>query len=131
MRLGARKGLNQAIFALRQEMGSDDVFLATRDLRLNPDLVTSDVATFSRAYKVGNLEQAAAEYGRPFLDGFHLSDAPEFERWLEEERAGPARDYATSLQRLARRAEEAGDRQEAVEWWRRLAAQDPGAPASR
>src|SRR5262249_53897976 len=34
----ARKGLNQAIYALRQEMGADDVFLGTRDLRLNPDL---------------------------------------------------------------------------------------------
>ena len=39
--------------------------------------------------------------------------------------AGLARDYATALERLARRAAERGDRLEAVEWWRKLAAQDP------
>src|SRR5882724_9928300 len=121
----ARKGLNQALYALRQELGADEVFLGTRDLRLNPELVSSDVAAFAGAIKAGQLERATTEYGGPFLDGFHLSEAPEFERWLEEERAGLARDYATALERLARRAAERGDRLESVEWWRKLAAQDP------
>jgi Tol biopolymer transport system component/DNA-binding SARP family transcriptional activator len=121
----ARKGLNQALYALRQEMGAEDVFLGTRDLRLNPELLTSDLASFTSAIRAGQLERATAEYIGPFLDGFHLSDAPEFERWLEEERAGLARDYASALERLARRAAERGERLEAVEWWRRLAAQDP------
>lgn len=74
----ARKGLNQALYALRQEMGADEVFLGTRDVRLNPDLVTSDVAAFSAALKAGYPERAVAEYGGPFLDGFHLSEAGEF-----------------------------------------------------
>jgi Tol biopolymer transport system component/DNA-binding SARP family transcriptional activator len=121
----ARKGLNQALYALRQEMGSDEVFLGTRDLRLNPELITSDLAVFTSALKAGQLERAAREYVGPFLEGFHLSEAPEFERWLEEERAGLARDYATALERLARRTSEQGDRLEPVEWWRKLAAQDP------
>ncbi len=121
----ARKGLNQALYALRQELGGDDVFLGSRDLRLNPELLTSDLAVFFSAIKAGQLERAAEEYTGPFLDGFHLSEAAEFERWLEEERAGLARDYATALQRLARRAEETSDRLGAVEWWRKLAAQDP------
>ncbi|MGH7511793.1 MAG: DPP IV N-terminal domain-containing protein [Gemmatimonadales bacterium] len=121
----ARRGLNQALYALRQEVGADEIFLGTRDVRLNPDLITSDIAAFALAVKAGRLEQAAAEYIGPFLDGFHISDAPEFERWMEEERAGLARDHATSLQRLAQRAGERGDRAEAAEWWRKLAAQDP------
>ena len=121
----ARKGLNQALYALRQELGSDEVFLGIRDLRLNPELVTSDVAAFTGAIKAGYLERATAEYTGPFLSGFHLSEAPEFERWLEEERAGLARDYTTALERLARKAGERGDRMESVEWWRKLAAQDP------
>ncbi len=121
----ARKGLNQALYALRQEMGADEVFLGTRDVRLNPDLVTSDVAAFTAALKAGQLERATTEYCGPFLEGFHLSEAGEFERWLEEERAGLARDHATALERLARRAAERGDRLDCAEWWRRLAAQDP------
>ncbi len=121
----ARKGLNQALYALRQEMGADEVFLGTRDVRLNPDLVTSDVAAFSAALKAGYPERAVAEYGGPFLDGFHLSEAGEFERWLEEERAGLARDHATALERLGRRAADRGDHLDCAEWWRKLAAQDP------
>jgi DNA-binding SARP family transcriptional activator len=121
----ARKGLNQALYALRQEMSADEVFLGTRDLRLNPELVTSDIGVFNAAIKAGQLERAVAEYIGPFLDGFHLSEAPEFERWLDGERAGLARDYSTALERLARRAAERGDRQESAEYWRKLAAQDP------
>ena len=121
----ARKGLNQALYALRQELGADEVLLGAQDLRLNPELITSDVSLFTSALAADRLEQAAAEYAGPFLDGFHLSDAPEFERWLEEERAGLARDYCGALERLARRAADRNDRVGAVEWWRKLCAQDP------
>jgi Tol biopolymer transport system component/DNA-binding SARP family transcriptional activator len=121
----ARKGLNQALYALRQEMGADEVFLGTRDIRLNPDLITSDRAAFTQALKAGQLERAAAEYVGAFLEGFHISEAPEFERWLEEERAELAREHATALHRLAQRCAERGAPIEAAEWWRKLAAQDP------
>ena len=121
----ARKGLNQALYALRQELGADEVLLGARDLRLNPELITSDVSLFTAALEADRLEQAAAEYAGPFLDGFHLSEAPEFERWLDEERAELARDYGKALERLARRAADAGDNLRAVEWWRKLCAQDP------
>jgi Tol biopolymer transport system component/DNA-binding SARP family transcriptional activator len=121
----ARKGLNQALYALRQEMGADEVFLGTRDLRLNPDVVTSDVALFNGAIKAGHLERATEAYTGPFLEGFHLSEAAEFERWLDEERAVLAQDHATALERLARKAAERGDRVACTEWWRKLAAQDP------
>jgi Tol biopolymer transport system component/DNA-binding SARP family transcriptional activator len=121
----ARKGLNQALYALRQELGGDEVLLGAQDLRLNPELITCDVSLFTAALAADRLEQAAAEYAGPFLDGFHLSDAPAFERWLEEERAELARDYCGALERLARRAADRGDRIGAVEWWRKLCAQDP------
>jgi Tol biopolymer transport system component/DNA-binding SARP family transcriptional activator len=121
----ARRGLNQALYALRQDLGSDDVFLGTRDLRLNSELLSSDVSEFEQALAEGKLEDAAARYGGPFLDGFHLPGAPEFERWAEEERAGLARTYAESLEKLARRAEAKGAWLEATGWWRKLAAQDP------
>ncbi len=121
----ARRGLNQALYALRQDLGSDDVFVGTRDLRLNADLISSDVGEFEQALKRGRLEEAAARYTGSFLDGFHLPGAPEFERWAEEERAVLARCYAEALEKLAKRSEEAGDWPEAVGWWRKVAAQDP------
>ena len=120
-----RRVLNQALYALRQDLGHDEVFLGTRDLRLNPDVVSSDVAEFAQALARGRLEDAAQRYTGPFLDGFRLPGAPEFDRWVEEERAGLAGSYAESLGKLARRAEERGEWGEAVEWWRKAAAQDP------
>jgi Tol biopolymer transport system component/DNA-binding SARP family transcriptional activator len=121
----ARRGLNQALYALRQDLGSDDVFLGSRDLRLNPDLISSDVAEFEAAIQRGRLEDATARYTGSFLDGFHLPAAPDFERWAEEERASLARCYAESLEKLAKRSEQRGDWPEAVSWWRKVAAQDP------
>jgi DNA-binding SARP family transcriptional activator len=121
----ARPVLNQALYALRQDLGSDDVFLGTRDLRLNSELISSDLAEFEGALARGKLEDAAERYTGPFLDGFRLPGAAEFDRWVEEERAELARSYAESLGKLARRAEERGDWPEAVDWWRKAAAQDP------
>jgi len=121
----ARRILNQAIYALRKDLGSDEVFLGTRDLRLNPELISSDVAEFEQALGEGNLQDAEARYTGPFLDGFHLPGAPEYDRWAEEERAALARSYAELLEDLACRAAARGDGKEAVQWWRKLAAQDP------
>ena len=68
----ARRGLNQALYALRQDLGSDDVFIGSRDLRLNPELVSSDVVEFEQALGRGKLEEATARYTGPFLDGFGI-----------------------------------------------------------
>jgi Tol biopolymer transport system component/DNA-binding SARP family transcriptional activator len=121
----ARKGLNQALYALRQEIGSDSAISGTRDLVLSPEHVQSDIEEFRSAIARGNFERAAAVYQGPFLEGLHLPDLDEFERWLELERARLARDHATTLERLARRAEERNNHDAAIGWWRRLAACDP------
>ena len=121
----ARPVLNQAIYALRQDLGSDDVIQGTRALRLNPELISSDIAEFEEALTRGRLEDAVGRYVGPFLDGFRLPGAPEFDRWVEEERAGLAGSYAESLGKLARQAEDHGDWAGAVDWWRKAAAQDP------
>ena len=122
----ARRGLSQAVYALRQDLGTDDVFLGGReDLRLNPDMVSSDVGEFQSALSTNRPDLAAERYTGSFLDGFHLPNAPEFERWAEEERASLAHRYAASLEKLARQAAERGDSGDAVGWWRKLAGQDP------
>jgi Tol biopolymer transport system component/DNA-binding SARP family transcriptional activator len=121
----ARRSLNQAIYSLRHDLGSEDMLLGTRDLRLNSGLVSSDLAEFEQALAEGRLEDAEARYTGPFLDGFHLPGAAGFERWAEEERAELTRRYAELLERLGRRSEERRDYKEAVRWWRKRAAQDP------
>lgn len=117
--------LAQVLYALRRAVQADDLFLGSNDLRLNPELITSDAVEFGAARHRGEFERAVGLYGGPFLDGFYLRGAAEFERWAENERAGFAREYAETLETLAAEATLRGDHRRAAEWWRRLADQDP------
>jgi TolB-like protein len=117
--------LTQILYALRRDLGADDLFLGSGDLRLNPDRFTSDVREFAAARQAGDLERAVELYAGPFLDGFFLSDAPEFERWVDNERAGFAQELVEALETLAAQAAAGGDQRRAAQWWQQLAEHDP------
>jgi DNA-binding SARP family transcriptional activator len=121
----ARRLLSQAVYALRRDLGSEDAIVGVRDLRLGTDVIASDVAEFQTAMQAHDYERAAALYGGPFLEGFHLATAGEFERWVDEERRALDHDSDTALERCAAAAEQRGDHAAAAIWWRRLAAKDP------
>jgi DNA-binding SARP family transcriptional activator/TolB-like protein len=121
----ARHTLSEALYVLRKEIG-DGLFVAVGDeVALNREVMDSDAARFEDALDALRPEDAVRVYGGPFLDGFYVADAPEFERWAEGERDRLARAYAQALETLATSAEAAGDPLAAAEWWRRLAAHDP------
>ncbi len=119
----ARHALEQLLYAIRRQLG-DDVFSAANPVALNAAVIGSDIADFRRAMERGAPEEAIACYRGPFLDGFFLSDAPEFERWADAERARLAQLCMRGLEALARRDAER-DPAAALEWWRRLVAMDP------
>jgi serine/threonine-protein kinase len=121
----ARRSLNQALYALRQELGSEEAILGTRDLRLNQELIAVDLSAFEIARASGAFEEAARAYGGPFLGDFHLPGVPAFARWADEERQGIAADYRALLEAAATAATARDDRGAAVLWWRRMAALDP------
>lgn len=121
----ARHSLYQALHAIRRSLGSDDVFLGTTTLQLNPEVIGCDVAEFEDAVEQGGHEAAARLYRGPFLDGFRLENADGFEQWQDAERLRHAREYAAALEALATGATARGDPAAAVRWWRRLAAADP------
>jgi TolB-like protein/DNA-binding SARP family transcriptional activator len=117
--------LTQVLYALRRELNADDLCLGSCELRLNHDRVSSDVWEFETARQAGDLELAVELYGGPFLEGFFLTDAPEFERWVENERAGFAQQVVEALETLAAKSAAAGDHHRAAWWWQRLADDDP------
>jgi DNA-binding SARP family transcriptional activator len=121
----ARHSLYQAVHAIRRSAGSDEIFQGGATLQLNPQLITSDVGEFQEAIESGAHEQAVRLYRGPFLDGFRLENAPEYEQWQDAERVLHAREYAASLESLAAAAAARGDHPAAVRWWRRLAAAEP------
>ena len=121
----ARRSLANMVWALRRDLGADDLFLAGNDLRLNTEVVSADVEEFETALAAGELGRAATLYEGQFLDGFRIAGVPEFERWVEAERMALAHEYLGAVERLARGAETKGDWGAAAGWWRKVAAQDP------
>ena len=119
----ARHSLSQTLYSLRRETGSELV-QGTTQLRLAP-VVTSDVAELDEAIAKGAPDAAAVLYTGRFLDGFYLPGAPEFERWVEEERARLHRAALDAIERLATQASTANLHAEAVRLWQRLAHLDP------
>jgi len=120
----ARHSLEQTLYAIRGSL-DPGVFLGVNPIRLNPGVITSDVEEFETALGRGEQGAAIEHYRGPFLDGFYLDDAPEFERWVETERTRLRRSYVEAVERMAAAAEGAGRWLDAVGWWRRLADEDP------
>jgi len=121
----ARHALSDSVYRLNKELGGDAIVAVGADLRLNPAVVVTDVQQLRDAVEREAWDEAVRLYAGPFLDGFFLSDAPEFERWVETERGLLARQYADALEALARQRAEAGDLAGAVNAWSRLAVYDP------
>lgn len=121
----ARNLLNQGVHALRRTIGETAVISDQSDLRLDPVALACDVDAFEDAVAAGELERAVALYTGPFLDGFHLPEASEFEHWVTGERERLRRVYTRSLERLAESAEERREWRTAAERWRALVAEEP------
>lgn len=119
-----RHSLRQALYRLRSEVGQDLV-LAGASLWLDPAYVRSDVGQFRAALEAGDRTRAAGLYRGPFLDGFYLSQTPEFERWAEQERGRLAGAAAAALLGLANEAATLGDRDAAANWWYQLTLLEP------
>ncbi len=121
----ARNLLNQGVHALRRAIGEAAIVSTHDELRLDPAAVACDLVAFEEAIEAGELERAIGLYTGPFLDGFHLPGASEFEHWADGERDRLRRSYARSLESLAEAAEERREWGSAVERWRGLVAEEP------
>jgi DNA-binding SARP family transcriptional activator/Tfp pilus assembly protein PilF len=121
----ARHALAQTLYSSRRELGADLIRSETAELLVDHGQLESDLSEFLDARARGDSERAAALYSGPFLDGFYLPGAPEFERWTETER-GRLRELAIqSIEAAAGQATEAGLLQDASSHWRRLSGLAP------
>ena len=105
----ARGALYQLLYIVRQAFGDESV-VGTDELRLDPQIVGSDVTDFNDAIECGDLSGAEVDlYAGPFLDAFHVNGAPELERWIEQKRQELTRSHQSALTQLATQAMQAGD----------------------
>lgn len=89
----SRNLLKTGVHDLRKLLG-DRVLRSTGDqVSLDLDALPCDVAEFEAAVASKDYEKATALYGGPFLDGFFLKDASEFEHWCDARRARLAGSY--------------------------------------
>jgi adenylate cyclase len=122
----ARHALNQSLYVLRRAVGPS-VFVSTGDeeLALDPDALWCDASAFMEAAEAGRAEEALEHYRGQLLEGFFISEAPEFEKWLDGERARLRRLATQAAWSLAEAEEASGGVEVAAEWARKAAGFSP------
>ncbi len=116
----ARRNLRRELARLR-EAGVQGLVQAEGDWIGLHDAVDVDVAQFAPALHTGAAAQALALWRGPLADGLSLDDAPEFEHWLEAQRARVRSLWRGALQAQAERAPP----EHAALQWQTLLADDP------
>src|SRR2546426_12135734 len=116
----ARTALRQALRVLRTSLGPGVlVNRGDEDVGLDFGQVWSDVAAFERAIGAAAWLEATDLYRGPLLEGFFISDGPEFERWLETGRARLRETASRAAQALIEQCESRGNLTTAAHWARR------------
>lgn len=122
----ARAALRQSVYVLRRALGPD-VLVGCGDsvLGVNPSELWCDVGAFEEAIVRGDHDKALNLYRGQLLEGFHVSGAPEFERWVERSRSRLSGMAAAAAWRLADAEEQKGATARALDWTRLLLALCP------
>lgn len=121
----ARHLLSDSIYRINQAAGGEAIVAAGEELRIDEGRLSCDVREFADAVAREDWTEAARLSDAPFLDGFFLPGAAEFEQWADAARERFARERSHVLENLAGIAATAGDHAGAVRWWRTLAAHEP------
>jgi len=122
----ARNALNQAVHALRQALGREALRArGEEEVGTSDEDISCDVREFEAALEADQAEQALELYRGSLFNGFHLSEVPEFERWLDEERERVRRRACGGAQLLIDRDQTARNLVGAARWAQRLTELSP------
>lgn len=106
----ARTSLRNSLHALRQALGANA--LQTRgeeDIGVNRDIIWSDAIAFEECVRSGHVEDALELYAGDLLPGFFVEGAPDFDRWLDNQRK-TLRHLAAKAARISAERREAENR---------------------
>src|SRR5688500_1076386 len=111
----ARNLLKTAVHELRKLLAENAILTIGDQLSVDPTLLRCDVTEFEAAVAATDYVRAASLYGGPFLDGFFLKDASEFEHWADAKRKRLADTYARVIEHLPVEPVARGDARAAVQ----------------
>ena len=122
----ARNSLRQALHHLRRSLGEAAIVgRGDREVGVDATLVHCDAAAFDEAIEGRQWETALDLYRGDFLPGLFVQDAPDVERWLDDDRARRRRDASAAAWLLAEASEREGDFAAAERWARKAVEVDP------
>ncbi|MGH7626792.1 MAG: BTAD domain-containing putative transcriptional regulator [Gemmatimonadaceae bacterium] len=119
----ARHSLDQLLYETRRALGAQPT-VGGATLRLDPAVVSCDLADWEAALRRADLEAAVALYRGPFLQGFFLNGSATFEQWADTVRSQLTGAYRRTLESLATSTAAHRKLDDSIAWRRRLAAED-------
>lgn len=112
----ARRALRQALYVVRHELGDGAVKTrGAEEILIDPEVFWSDTGAFADAYEVGDFATALELYRGDLLVGFHVPEAADFERWLEDQRGRFKSLAAKAARQLSERSAAEGDLDGAID----------------
>ena len=116
----ARTALRKALHGLRRTIGADAIVSAGDEtIGIADAVLWCDVRAFDDAVRGNRPADALALYRGDFLPGRSLSDAPEFERWVDRERQELRASAVRAAWMAAEESERAGKATDSIQWARR------------
>lgn len=115
-----RNALSQTLHQLRRALGSESIVGEGADsLALDASGVAIDALAFEAHATAGRWREALDLYAGPLLPGLHVGGVPDFERWLDDERARLAALALRAAMAAATEAEAVGNLPAAIDAARR------------
>jgi DNA-binding SARP family transcriptional activator len=84
---GGRHALRNALHGIRQALGEVIITAGDGHVGVDRDLILCDAIALEADFAAGRWSEGVARYTGELLQGFHVADALEFERWLDAERS--------------------------------------------
>jgi DNA-binding SARP family transcriptional activator len=116
----ARGALRKAVYSVRHDLGPGTLLgRGDEELGVSEGALWCDTVAFERAIATHGFADALDLYRGEFLTGFFIGGAPDFERWVEQERSRLRAEAARAAWALAEQAASEHEPVGAVTWARR------------